>query len=772
MAKTIAQLHTEAQTIENETIQGANTATRVGGLFDDIVDFLDEIDYMKVNLTASNYTDRRINNLGESIANENPNGLRVVAIFPIANLVGWTIDFRCYNNYANAYSWAVWQGNTTVSLTGLSQNTDTRIMSAATTAAGEVTDSFTVQQGDKYLAMVWYDQSGKRIYEAVAKKVLSAQVIKNTEDIAKMPYSDFLVGKDNWSSISKTASHYIKADDGTNGGNNNWGGTGNYYVTGYIDVSGINTLEYRLPMNSSVSAAMLAAYKDDYTYDSTNSVLRSSVGVSQGVWTRATTTKYIRLTIYYAKGASVFYVFEPDKVGNILYWLRNDIDALNNFAGNNIVALNKDRETIISNLGGAATTLRLLHFSDLHQDPANMQRIMDWANAHFGEVDDILNTGDTVNTKYSGTITGYGSVSGVESILYTIGNHDIDNTGSGSYTHSGVDGYNTYIAPNVGNWGVTQPSNAAQDGKCYYYKDYSTQGIRLIVLDTIVAYTSSSDERTWFQSVLADAITNSLAVVVACHWIDTTIVPFKQHFTQWSDFSVSANNDSSLVLADVQDFIGNGGEFICYLIGHSHADVVGVPTGFPEQLCIMVGSANGLPPSNNYHVNHLGGEVRVTGTRSQDSFNLVGINTTQKCVTVVKIGVECNVYGQRKDYVRVNYSTKEEVWSAYGAKEDKCEIVEITTSTNTITAEVGKYYRLGFNVGTLAVTLPTIYDKTKIVGVMFGFTTDSTTAVTFAAADGSAIATFDGFQIDPSKTYEINAIYNGAQWVLGMAVIV
>ena len=55
---------------------------------------------------------------------------------------------------------------------------------------------------------------------------------------------------------------------------------------------------------------------------------------------------------------------------------------------------------------------------------------------------------------------------------------------------------------------------------------------------------------------------------------------------------------------------------------------------------------------------------------------------------------------------------------------------------------------------------------------MFGFTTDSTTAVTFTAADGSTIKTFDGFLIEASKTYEVNAIYNGAQWVIGRVEVV
>lgn len=42
MAKTIAQLRTEAQTIKNETTIGANTATRVGGFGEDVVDYLED----------------------------------------------------------------------------------------------------------------------------------------------------------------------------------------------------------------------------------------------------------------------------------------------------------------------------------------------------------------------------------------------------------------------------------------------------------------------------------------------------------------------------------------------------------------------------------------------------------------------------------------------------------------------------------------------------------------------------------------------------------
>ena len=721
-------------------------------------------------LTSTSYSNRIIKSTGVDEPSS-VNGLRMVAYYDISGYVGWTINFQCYNNYANAYSWAVFREGTTIGQYGSTYNTDMRTISELTSAAGVVNGSITVESGDKYLAVVWYDAAGKRTNSATATRLVTEQVMKNTEDIATLQYNyshlyqnHFVVGKSNWSSISKTASHYIKASDGTNGGSNNWGGTGNYYVTGYIDVSNYATLEYYLPFPSNVSAAMIAAYKEDYTYDATNSVTRSEKGTSQGVWTRASTTKYVRFTIYYGKGSSIFYAFDPTDPSNLLYWLRNDINEITDYAGNNIVTLNRDRDGIIANLGGAATTLRLLHFSDLHQDPANMQRIMDWANEHYDEMDDILNTGDTVNNTYSGTITGYGDVEGVGSILYVIGNHDIYD--GSSYSHSGVDGYNTYIKPNVANWGVTQPTNAESGGKCYYYKDYAAKGIRLVVLDAIVAYTSSSDQRTWFQGVLSDAKTNSLAVVVATHWLDTVYKPIKQHFTPWEDFDQDVSAGSALILEDVQTFIDGGGEFVCHLVGHSHKDIIGTAENYPKQLCVMVGSANGLPSSNTLSVTHGGGEVRVTGTRSQDSFNLVGINTTAKCVTVVKIGVDCNVYAQHKDYVRINYQTMEEVFTVNGelsGKEDKVSVAAI--SGTTLAAAVGTYY-VGASVGTLAVTLPTVSDATHVAAVVLNIATGSSPNITFAAATGVTISYSKGFALDASKEYEVNCLWQGTKWII------
>ena len=53
--KTIAQLRTQAQTVKNETEVGGNTATRIGGLFEDIVNHVGKHEDRLVVLGENEY---------------------------------------------------------------------------------------------------------------------------------------------------------------------------------------------------------------------------------------------------------------------------------------------------------------------------------------------------------------------------------------------------------------------------------------------------------------------------------------------------------------------------------------------------------------------------------------------------------------------------------------------------------------------------------------------------------------------------------------------
>lgn len=89
----------------------------------------------------------------------------------------------------------------------------------------------------------------------------------------------------------------------------------------------------------------------------------------------------------------------------------------------------------------------------------------------------------------------------------------------------------------------------------------------------------------------------------------------------------------------------------------------------------------------------------------------------------------------------------------------------------TLETEAGKYYRADTAVDTLVVTLPAIEDETKVTTVVLGFTTGTTPAITFSSADDKVIRMADGFEFEAEKTYEVNALYNGAYWSIAGIVI-
>ena len=97
-------------------------------------------------------------------------------------------------------------------------------------------------------------------------------------------------------------------------------------------------------------------------------------------------------------------------------------------------------------------------------------------------------------------------------------------------------------------------------------------------------------------------------------------------------------------------------------------------------------------------------------------------------------------------------------------KENKMAIV--SASGTALTASVDNYYLFSSEVGTLAITLTTPSDTTHITKAVFMLTTGASPAVTFAGATGINVIAQDGFSIEASTTYEINAIYNGVAWVV------
>ena len=312
--------------------------------------------------------------------------------------------------------------------------------------------------------------------------------------------------------------------------------------------------------------------------------------------------------------------------------------------------------------------LTLLTFSDIHLDRKDeLQRILSFNDKYGSYLDDIISLGDLQDRGFESDIAVFRELAdaGAKNVLQVIGNHDYYNSGANVWTYnSDANVYARFFAPFISNWGVANTSNTL-----YWYKDYTDNNtytgtdavprkIRLIAINTNNNGSNvdkfDSTQQAWITSVLADAKTNGFSVIVASHYkprmtyIDCN---FSDKTLQLSNEENYANNAAATI---IQEFIDGGGKFICWLCGHEHNDYVGVTsvTG-TSQLVIGVSLAQ-CGVRVNYSVMD-----RVEGTKSQDLFNVIGFDTYNKHIRILRIGADMDIFMRSKKTLCINYETKQ-----------------------------------------------------------------------------------------------------------------
>ena len=300
----------------------------------------------------------------------------------------------------------------------------------------------------------------------------------------------------------------------------------------------------------------------------------------------------------------------------------------------------------------------LLHFSDLHARVVNLERLTRFAERYKAITADVIGSGDLVNHLYSDDFAWWNSA-----FLVAIGNHDVWTTDTsnpnildyqegGFYVVKQKQVYDKFIAPFVGNWGVSQPSNAAEIGACYYYKDYDR--IRMIVLDSLHygkgedISSGSSAQDAWFRSILADARTKGKSVVVVSHYWGGAINEVACSYNDMD--STSTDLISNLAPTSVQEFIDNGGNFVCWMCGHSHYDKIGTLVAYPQQVQIVVTNANNISAAH--------AQARNEGTKAQDAFNYIAFDVDEKLIKVVRVGADMNRLLQMKRRLVYRYGSE------------------------------------------------------------------------------------------------------------------
>jgi hypothetical protein len=314
--------------------------------------------------------------------------------------------------------------------------------------------------------------------------------------------------------------------------------------------------------------------------------------------------------------------------------------------------------------------LVLLHYSDIHGRTECQNRINEYREFWKDYIDDTIQTGDLVTDKWADD-TPFGDTSDPDNpnrdILSVIGNHDTA-TGTGNsrswHAKQGVESYNRYIAPFVENWDVVQPDDAAENGYCFYYKDYDDSKIRLVVIDAFDTDESyQAAQRSWVQSVLADARTNGLSVIMASHFrikCETLLTsPFTKPTAATSDPDNAWNNDPFVEL--VKDFIDDGGKFVCWITGHSHYDAISktsVEQGSQINVCVAHAGRFGSESTELYKSDSLIG-VDFEDWKTFDLFNIMAVDTYHEFIVLFRVGSSWDKMGRKIETCCIKYKTGE-----------------------------------------------------------------------------------------------------------------
>ena len=490
-----------------------------------------------------------------------------------------------------------------------------------------------------------------KIPSAIDAKI-EETVVPMVETVSKADafFSNMDFFANNLSEYNREAKKYIRAEDGSLV--SNYGASGRFYVSGYIDVTAYGKLNYSIAAYCQENLAGLAAYDDNKQYLPENSILLTlnhSATRETGTWERGENTKYIRLTL------DTFYANQYVTVNGTHKEITDKLEQLTTTPP--VIQYNEEAEAFLTQMryrGDPANgqsvnnTTVLIHFSDIHGVQKNLRSILAFHDYYLSFIDDIVNTGDSVANSYPNDMAHRG-VDGAKKILKT---QETDPDSGETIT---VDNWNV-IQP-VGTWSEGTPSagdssTAEDNGYCFYYKDYPS-GVRLIVLDymaegneteevvvdgeTVTRYKPTA-QCHWLKEVLQDARTNDKVVVIASHIVIGNINCFPCGLSQsqsTAGHGVLYNNNSFLLLQDeVQRFIEDGGQFVCWLAGHTHADAIGTLADYPSQIVAKVACAAYGQTQQSVS--------RISSGYSYDDFNIVCIDPTNHLLQLAKVGSRYN----------------------------------------------------------------------------------------------------------------------------------
>ena len=301
----------------------------------------------------------------------------------------------------------------------------------------------------------------------------------------------------------------------------------------------------------------------------------------------------------------------------------------------------------------SSAKLKLFFFTDVHGDGSAIQKLIDYIDAHESLIDEVINGGDTARYEFtSAANSNYFDSELAPMALSIIGNHDAaaydSNNNITWWAKTQKECYDKYIGPYISGWNVIQPDNAATNGLNYYYKDYaisSTITIRIIYLDAMFW---DSTQLSWLEGVLSSSISSSISVMIVAHGTDGGVTGDANCQWTWYEAPNSTGYYSNLRLnggaaSAVNDFITAGGNFICWLTGHTHLDRIGKMTAYPNQFVVNMNNS-GAKTSDSRGAYYSG--------------TMVIIDIANKLIKLIRTGCNYDAYLNPKNTLCYNYQTQ------------------------------------------------------------------------------------------------------------------
>lgn len=301
----------------------------------------------------------------------------------------------------------------------------------------------------------------------------------------------------------------------------------------------------------------------------------------------------------------------------------------------------------------------LLHFSDIHGDKLELERLVSFYEYYKDYFNDIICSGDIIPGSSKDSMEFWDQVEGIKNVMFCIGNHDALNdnkTWNWANMLNKQETYDLYFKDRIKNWNVQY-----KEGEPYYYKDYKENKVRLIVLDVMLKDEETKEQCVWFKGLLDSAKKEDLSVIVVNHFpsVSNELELMKSNWT-YLDGGIFGDRGGYVCYKDhrifqeaVDEFMNNDGKFVCWIGGHSHRDALCYDKDFPNQLNIIVDASSRMQ-SMEYD-----DFKRIDNQTSMDLANAMVVDTGSNLIKIIRIGANRDRYLRDRSFLCINYKTKE-----------------------------------------------------------------------------------------------------------------